>query len=78
MYGGQDAVEEIAWDCDLCELEADHAGVAHDDGADLDQPRLQARQQPERNLVGQFGGLEDQAMVVGQCEQQIHLSGLAR
>ena len=53
MDGGEDAVEEITRDCDLGELEGDPAGVAHDAGADLDQPRLQARQGPGGDLVGQ-------------------------
>lgn len=44
MDGSQDPAEEIARDRDLGQLEDDRAGVADDAGADLDQPRLQARQ----------------------------------
>ena len=63
MDGGEGAVEEIARDRDLGQLEGDRAGVADDAGADLDEPGLQARQRPRRDLVGQLGGLEEHAEV---------------
>ena len=55
MDGRQDTVEEFAGDRDLGKLEGDRARMANDPGADLDQSRLQARQGPCRNLVGQLG-----------------------
>ncbi len=66
MDGGQDAVEEVTRDRDLGELEGDRAGMPHDTGADFDEPCLQAGQRPGRDLVGQLGGLEEHAEVVGQ------------
>ncbi len=66
MNSGEDLVDEVSRDCDLGQLEGYRAGMADDTGADLDQPRLQARQRPGRDLVGQFGGLQEHAEVVGQ------------
>lgn len=74
MDGGEDAVEEIAWDCDLGELESDRTGMANNAGADLDEPRLQARQRPGHDLVRQLGGLTEHAEVVGlRMEMQADL-----
>ena len=59
MDGCQDALEKIARDRDLGQLEDDRTGVAHDAGADLDEPGLQARQRPRRDLVGKLGGMQE-------------------
>ena len=57
MDGRQDTVKELAGDRDLGQLEGNRACMADDASANLDQPRLQARQGPCRNLVGQLGAM---------------------
>lgn len=63
---GQDAAEEIARDHNLGALEGDRAGMPHDAGADLDEPLPQATQGPRGDPVGQLGGLQEPAEVVGK------------
>jgi hypothetical protein len=46
VYGEEDAVEQVAADHDLCQLESYGAGVPNDTSTDLDQTRLQAREGP--------------------------------
>jgi hypothetical protein len=54
MDGG-DALKELSGDSHLGELERDRAGMPYDARADLDEPRLQTRQGPGGNLLGQVG-----------------------
>jgi hypothetical protein len=44
VYGEEDAVEQVAADHDLCQLEGYGAGVPNDTSTDLDQTRLHARE----------------------------------
>ena len=66
MNGGEDLAKEIAGYCDVGELEGNCARMAHDARADLDQPRLQARQGPRGDLFRQFGRLQEHAEIVGE------------
>ena len=65
MYGEKDAVEQIAADHDLGQLEGYGAGVPNDTSTDLYQARLQARERPSCDLLRQIGDLEESAKVVG-------------
>ena len=66
MYGGEDAVEQVAADDDLCQLEGHGTGVPNDTSTDLDQTRLQARESPGGDLLRQIGGLKERAEAIGQ------------
>jgi len=63
----KDVVEQIATDCNVCELEGDCTGVTHNPCANFDQPSLQAGQRPIGYLLGKVCALQEHTEIVGQC-----------
>ena len=63
----KDVVEQIATDCNFCELEGDCTSVTHNPCANSDQPSLQAVQQPIGYLLRKVCALQEHTEIVGQC-----------
>ncbi len=67
MDSCENTVELVATDASFGQLECDGPSMTHHSRSSFDQPRSEAGQRPVSQLLGEFGPLQEDTQILGQC-----------